>query len=86
MYTLGNIGRHKIVSTKLPAVGHTREALTAAGNTTTRLLGTFQKVRVKDSPSGRFIKYKCKGKCNCMVDQVYVFFDDCSENNLLSIT
>ncbi|XP_026482543.1 LOW QUALITY PROTEIN: uncharacterized protein LOC113389747 [Ctenocephalides felis] len=44
VYTLGNIGRHKIVSTKLPAVGHTREALTAAGNTTTRLLGTFQKV------------------------------------------
>uniref|UniRef100_A0A6M2DFC6 Winged helix-turn-helix domain-containing protein n=1 Tax=Xenopsylla cheopis TaxID=163159 RepID=A0A6M2DFC6_XENCH len=44
VYTLGNIGRHRIVSTKLPAVGHTREALTAAGNTTTRLLGTFQKV------------------------------------------
>lgn len=25
-------------------MGHTREAMTAAGNTTTRLLGTFQKV------------------------------------------
>ncbi|XP_024226985.1 uncharacterized protein LOC100749615 isoform X2 [Bombus impatiens] len=44
VYTLGNIGAHRIVCTKLPTVGHTREAMTAAGNTTTRLLGTFQKV------------------------------------------
>ncbi|XP_030755765.1 uncharacterized protein LOC115882072 isoform X2 [Sitophilus oryzae] len=44
VYTLGNIGAHRVVSTKLPTVGHTREAMTAAGNTTTRLLGTFQKV------------------------------------------
>ncbi|XP_034942638.1 uncharacterized protein [Chelonus insularis] len=44
VYTLGNIGDHRIVCTKLPTVGHTREAITAAGNTTTRLLGTFQKV------------------------------------------
>lgn len=40
VYTLGNIGGHRIVCTKLPTVGHTREAMTAAGNTTTRLLGT----------------------------------------------
>nr|XP_043068923.1 uncharacterized protein LOC108131847 isoform X5 [Drosophila bipectinata] len=44
VYTLGNIGAHRIVSTKLPSVGSTREAMTATGNTTTRLLGTFQKV------------------------------------------
>ncbi|XP_076257616.1 uncharacterized protein LOC143194790 isoform X1 [Rhynchophorus ferrugineus] len=44
VYTLGNIGAHRVVCTKLPTVGHTREAMTAAGNTTTRLLGTFQKV------------------------------------------
>ncbi|XP_049546256.1 uncharacterized protein LOC125957511 isoform X3 [Anopheles darlingi] len=44
VYTLGSIGAHRIVSTKLPSVGSTREAMTAAGNTTTRLLGTFQKV------------------------------------------
>ncbi|XP_011504744.1 PREDICTED: uncharacterized protein LOC105367675 [Ceratosolen solmsi marchali] len=44
IYTLGDIGAHRIVCTKLPTVGHTREAMTAAGNTTTRLLGTFQKV------------------------------------------
>lgn len=44
MYTLGNIGAHRIVSTKLPRVGSSREAMTATGNTTTRLLGTFQKV------------------------------------------
>lgn len=44
VYTLGNIGVHRVVCTKLPTVGHTREAMIAAGNTTTRLLGTFQKV------------------------------------------
>lgn len=44
VYTLGNIGAHRIVSTKLPSVGSTREAMTAAGNTMTRLLGTFQKI------------------------------------------
>lgn len=44
VYTLGNIGAHRIVSTKLPSVGNTREASIAAGNTCTRLLGTFQKV------------------------------------------
>ncbi|XP_017482387.1 PREDICTED: uncharacterized protein LOC108371348 isoform X1 [Rhagoletis zephyria] len=44
VYTLGNIGAHRIVSTKLPSAGSTREAMTATGNTTTRLLGTFQKV------------------------------------------
>lgn len=41
---MGNIGAHRIVSTKLPSVGSTREASIAAGNTCTRLLGTFQKV------------------------------------------
>ena len=39
VYTLGNIGCHRVVSTKLPAIGHSRTALIAAGNTTTRLLG-----------------------------------------------
>lgn len=44
VYTLGNIGVHRVVSTKLPAVGHSRSAMIAAGNTTTRLLGIFQRV------------------------------------------
>lgn len=44
VYTLGNIGAHRIVSTKLPSIGSSREAMTATGNSTTRLLGTFQKV------------------------------------------
>lgn len=44
IYTLGNIGSHRVVCTKLPTVGHTREAIIAAGSTTTRLLGTFQAV------------------------------------------
>lgn len=41
VYTLGNIGDHRVVSTKLTSVGHSRGALIAAGNATTRLLGTF---------------------------------------------
>lgn len=41
---MGNIGAHRIVSTKLPSIGSTRAASIAAGNTCTRLLGTFQKV------------------------------------------
>lgn len=32
------------MSTKLPVVGYTRDAFISAGNTTTRLLGTFQMV------------------------------------------
>ncbi|XP_022236280.1 uncharacterized protein LOC106476818 [Limulus polyphemus] len=44
VYTLGNIGSHRVVATKLPCVGHDRSAMIAAGNTTTRLLGTFQNV------------------------------------------
>ena len=39
IYTLGNIGAHRVVCTKLPTVGHDRSASIAAGNTTTRLLG-----------------------------------------------
>lgn len=39
VYTLGNIGPHRVVATKLPAVGNSRSAMIAAGNTTTRLLG-----------------------------------------------
>lgn len=44
VYTLGNMGAHRIVCTKLPTVGHTREAMTAAGNTTTRLLGELKRL------------------------------------------
>ncbi|XP_076341868.1 uncharacterized protein LOC143242390 isoform X1 [Tachypleus tridentatus] len=44
VYTLGDIGSHRVVATKLPCVGHDRSAMIAAGNTTTRLLGTFQNV------------------------------------------
>lgn len=41
VYTLGNIGNHRVVSTKLTSIGHSRGALIAAGSATTRLLGTF---------------------------------------------
>ena len=44
MYTLGQIGNHRVVSTKLPMTGRSRDALIATGGTTTRLLGTFQAV------------------------------------------
>ncbi|XP_014670755.1 PREDICTED: uncharacterized protein LOC106811582 isoform X3 [Priapulus caudatus] len=44
IYTLGEIGHRRVVSTKLPAVGLRRTAMIAAGNMTTRLLGTFQHI------------------------------------------
>lgn len=42
VYTLGDIGNHRVVSTKLPMTGSSGNALIATGSTTTRLLGTFQ--------------------------------------------
>ncbi|GIY67729.1 hypothetical protein CEXT_81391 [Caerostris extrusa] len=44
VYTLGTIGQHRVVSTKLPATGMARGAMIAAGSTTTRLLGSFPRV------------------------------------------
>uniref|UniRef100_A0A915AIG3 SAM-dependent methyltransferase Erg6/SMT-type domain-containing protein n=2 Tax=Parascaris univalens TaxID=6257 RepID=A0A915AIG3_PARUN len=44
VYTLGCIGKHRVVATKLAAIGDTREATTSAGSITTRLLGNFQNV------------------------------------------
>lgn len=44
VYTLGTIGAHRVVATKLPTIGHSRAAMIATGNSTTRLLGCFQKV------------------------------------------
>ncbi|ELU00418.1 hypothetical protein CAPTEDRAFT_151003 [Capitella teleta] len=41
VYTIGYIGKHKVVSTKLPAIGRQMAAQISSGNTTTRLLGTF---------------------------------------------
>eukprot|EP00090_Calanus_glacialis_P045143 TRINITY_DN8213_c0_g1_i2.p1 TRINITY_DN8213_c0_g1~~TRINITY_DN8213_c0_g1_i2.p1 ORF type:complete len:565 (+),score=205.78 TRINITY_DN8213_c0_g1_i2:81-1775(+) len=43
-YTVGDIGSHRCVVTKLPMTGHSREASIASGSSTTRLLGTFQAV------------------------------------------
>lgn len=39
VYTVGSIGVHKAVSTKLPRIGHGEGAMIAAGSTVTRLLG-----------------------------------------------
>ncbi|XP_040570406.1 uncharacterized protein [Lepeophtheirus salmonis] len=44
VYTLGDIGDHRVVSTKLPITGNSRDALIVTGSITTRLLGTFQGV------------------------------------------
>lgn len=41
VYTIGHIGPHKVVSTKLPQIGRQMAAQISSGNTTTRLLGTF---------------------------------------------
>jgi hypothetical protein len=42
VYTLGDVGQHRVVTTKLPMTGNSRDAVIATGSTTTRLLGTFQ--------------------------------------------
>ncbi|KAI8767446.1 hypothetical protein BgiBS90_029594, partial [Biomphalaria glabrata] len=44
VYTTGFIGEHKVVTTKLSALGNFRAAQISSGNTTTRLLGTFQAI------------------------------------------
>ena len=44
VYTIGYIGEHRVVATKLALIGDTREAITSAGSITTRLLGSFQHV------------------------------------------
>jgi len=43
-YTLGDLGPHRVVVTKLPRTGSSEEASIASGSSTTRLLGTFQEV------------------------------------------
>ncbi|PAV83065.1 hypothetical protein WR25_02594 isoform A [Diploscapter pachys] len=44
VYTMGRIGEHQVVATKLAVIGDTREAITSAGSITTRLLGNFQNI------------------------------------------
>lgn len=44
VYTIGNIGPHRVVSTKLPQIGRQMAAQISSGNTTTRLLGIFNDV------------------------------------------
>ncbi|KAJ1361241.1 hypothetical protein KIN20_020445 [Parelaphostrongylus tenuis] len=44
IYTLGRIGQHRVVATKLASIGDSREAITSAGSITTRLLGNFQNI------------------------------------------
>lgn len=44
VYTIGNIGPHRVVSTKLPQIGRQMAAQISSGNTTTRLLGVFSDV------------------------------------------
>uniref|UniRef100_A0A1I7UMB6 Calpain catalytic domain-containing protein n=1 Tax=Caenorhabditis tropicalis TaxID=1561998 RepID=A0A1I7UMB6_9PELO len=44
VYTLGRIGTHRVVATKLALIGDSREAITSAGSITTRLLGNFQNI------------------------------------------
>ncbi|GMT19564.1 hypothetical protein PFISCL1PPCAC_10861, partial [Pristionchus fissidentatus] len=45
VYTIGRIGHHKVVATKLALIGDSREATTSAGSITTRLLGNFQHIQ-----------------------------------------
>ncbi|KAH9513942.1 hypothetical protein Btru_031804 [Bulinus truncatus] len=45
VYTIGKIGHHNVVSTKLAKMGDTEGDMIAAENTVTRLLGTFNKIQ-----------------------------------------
>uniref|UniRef100_A0A7E4WE92 PNP_UDP_1 domain-containing protein n=1 Tax=Panagrellus redivivus TaxID=6233 RepID=A0A7E4WE92_PANRE len=45
VYTVGKIGPHTVVATKLAIVGSTVEATISAGSITTRLLGNFQHIK-----------------------------------------
>ncbi|CAH8827313.1 unnamed protein product [Trichobilharzia szidati] len=45
VYTIGNIGPHRVISTKLPMVGRELQEKISSGNITTRLLGAFQAVQ-----------------------------------------
>lgn len=45
VYTFGEIGGHRVVSTKLSMIGGDRVAATSAGSLTTRLLGVFQHIQ-----------------------------------------
>ncbi|KAK0417058.1 hypothetical protein QR680_012811 [Steinernema hermaphroditum] len=44
VYTLGTMGGHNVVATKLAVIGDTREANTSSGSITTRLLGNFKDI------------------------------------------
>lgn len=44
VYTIGFIGPHKVISTKLPAIGRQMAAQISSGNTTTRLLGRLKRL------------------------------------------
>ena len=44
MYTIGVIGPHRVVTTKLPMVGRDRAAKISSANQTTRLCGIFQDI------------------------------------------
>ncbi|CAL8071925.1 unnamed protein product [Calicophoron daubneyi] len=44
VYTIGSIGRHRVISTKLPMVGRELQAKISSASITTRLLGAFQGV------------------------------------------
>ncbi|XGW14291.1 hypothetical protein V3C99_000540, partial [Haemonchus contortus] len=44
VYSMGRIGHHRVVATKLASIGDSREATTSAGSITTRLLGNFQNI------------------------------------------
>lgn len=44
VYTIGDIGPHRVVVTKLSMLGDSRQATTSSGSITTRLLGNFQHI------------------------------------------
>ncbi|XP_003368325.1 conserved hypothetical protein [Trichinella spiralis] len=72
VYTLGNIGNRRVVSTKLSAVGQTRSAMISSGSITTRLLGGFPEIEhvFIVGVGGRVTGYSEKGKMANLGDVV----------------
>ena len=64
-YTIGYIGEHKVVSTKLPMIGHGRAAQISSGNTTTRLLGKYWNnltILTRNWPMCKYIQFRALDK------------------------
>jgi nucleoside phosphorylase len=82
VYTLGYIGKHRVVATKLSMVGDSREAITSAGSITTRLLGNFQHVEhVIVMGVGGGVPHYTDAEMHVRLGDVVVSYREAAENS-----